>query len=152
MKKSIIYALLLIAAFVLPIQGVDVGKLLPVELVQIYREENAVVIATDAGESGVGASVEDAIENLKSTTTGIIFLDTADFLLIDETAQEEAPELAKHLKQSVRVCYSDTDIDLKAAAEFLSIHKPKVRLGDQQHSDEAQILTKENGRILLKDK
>ena len=38
MKKIILYSLLLGAALLLPVQGVDVGKLLPVELISFSRE------------------------------------------------------------------------------------------------------------------
>ena len=76
MKKIIVYLLLLAAVLLLPVQGTDVGKLLPVEVLQIYKEEDSVVLTTDVGASGVGATVDAAIENLKATAAGIIFLDT----------------------------------------------------------------------------
>ena len=37
MRKIILYCLLLGAAILLPVQGTDVGKLLPVELIGVYR-------------------------------------------------------------------------------------------------------------------
>lgn len=151
MKRIVIYALLMVTALVLPIQGVDVGKLLPVELVQIYKEEDTVVITTDVGAAGTGLTVKSAVENLKATTSGIIFLDTADYLLIDETAQEEALELAKYLKPFVRVCDAAIDVDLRDAAMFLGVHKPKARLKDQQGQYKTEILTIENGRMILKE-
>lgn len=151
MKKIILYAALLGAALVLPVQGTDVGKLIPVELLRIYKEGNAVVIATDLGETGTGATVEKAIENLKSTAAGIIFLDTADYLLVDGSARAEGTALKKYLKSSVRVCISTAELDMEKAAAYLSTHKPETKLRDYEHDGTYAVLTMENGRMILKE-
>lgn len=151
MKKIIIYSLLLGATFLSPLQGEDVGKLLPVELIQIYKEADSVVIATDDGAGGTGATVRDAIGNLKATTAGVIFLDTADYLLVDETAAEEVTVLTEYLKPSVRVCASVGEIDLKEAAAFLKVHRPQIKLSAYDGGQNTEVLTVENGRLILKE-
>ncbi|MBR4291462.1 MAG: hypothetical protein IKT52_12620 [Oscillospiraceae bacterium] len=152
MKKIVLYVLLLGATLLFPVQGEDVGKLLPVEVVQIYKEEDRVVIATDVGASGTGATVKEAIENLKATSAGIIFLDTADYLLFDESAKEEIGQLETYLKRSVRVSASDGEIDLHEAAAFLAVHQPAARLKSYKEHNKTEILTKEAGRMILKEK
>lgn len=151
MKKILIYMLLLGAAVLMPIQGEDVGKLLPVEVVGIYKTEDTVVLVTDVEATGEGDTVEAAIKNMKATTSGIIFLDTADYLLIDETAKEEAVALSEYLKPAVRVAVTEGSIDLKEAASFLSVHKPETKMKAYQHTGKTDILAEENGKLILKE-
>lgn len=152
MRKSILYILLLAAALLAPLQGRDVGKLLPVELVHLYREGEAVVIATDTDAAGTGVTVEAAFENLQATTAGIVFLDTADYLLVDESAMTDVTALKNHLKPSVKVCKVVSDVDLKETAAYLSIHKPQARLKDYRNGVDLQELAVENGQIKLEEK
>lgn len=151
MKKIIWYCLLLGAAFLVPVQGTDVGKLLPVELIQIYKEADTVVIATDAGPSGSGATVDAAVEDMKATAAGIVFLDTADHLLIRDLTDEEVQTLKNHLKPSVRVCGQIGEIDPEEASAFLRVHKPRLKMKDWKAGENAQTLTAENGRLTLKE-
>ena len=150
MRKIILYCMLLGAALLLPIQGNDVGKLLPVELVQLYREGDTFVITTDAGAEGTGRTIREAIGNMKETTPGIVFLDTADFLLIRDINNEETELLKEYLKGSVRFCSQEGEIDPKEACALLRVHKPKLRLKDRTPGTEAEVLKEENGRMMLK--
>ena len=150
MKKLLIYALLLGVVLLLPMQGTDVGKLLPVELVCVYTEADTVKIVTELGEMGTGATVAEAIDNLKATTAGVVFLDTADYVLIDEASKGKLESIKQHLKPSARICILSADADLKAAAQFLSVHKPQLRLKDSTEDSKMEILTSENGRFMLK--
>lgn len=150
MKKSIIYVLLLGALFLFPLQGEDVGKLLPVELVYLHREGDVVVITTDTEAAGAGKTVNAALDNLKATTAGIVFLDTADYLLVDENAVSDVDALKNHLKSSVRVCKSVPDVDLKEAAVYLAVHKPQMKLKEYSANVGIQQLIIENDRMELK--
>lgn len=152
MKRIVIYIALLGASLLLPLKGEDVGKLLPVELVQLYKDGNTVIIATDTGDFGRGETVEAALENLKTTTAGLIFLDTADYLLISEDGMSEAAELKGYLKPTVRICRTEEKIDLLEAAEYLSIHKPTTRIKAYKGGELPEKLVKEDGRLRLKEK
>lgn len=151
MKKVVIYVVLLFLALMMPVRGTDVGKLIPVELLRIDKEEESVIIMTDLGVSGTGATVEAAIENLKLTAAGVIFLDTADYLIIDDGARQEGTALEEHLNPSVRVCISDGEIDMEMAAAYLDTHEPKTKLRDYDSSGTYEILTTENGKMILKE-
>lgn len=151
MKRIVVYILSLAAAMMVPLEGTDVGKLQPVELVQIYKEGDFVVIATDTGDSGQGRRVEAAFEDLEETTAGIIFLDTADYLLVSASAIGEVPALQNYLKSDVRVCKAEKGIDLVQAAEFLKVHPPRVKLKEPDSVRNAQTLTQENDRVKLSD-
>ena len=150
MKKLLLYILLLGAAVILPVEGTDVGKLLPVELVQLDKIGETVVISTDVGATGTGETVEAAIHDMKSTTAGIVFLDTADYLLVTESAMEEVESIKEHLKPSVRVCIQHVEMNLKDAAAYLSVHKPGHSLRSYQGAQSLQILSEEDGRVILK--
>ena len=150
MKKLLLYMLLLGAALVLPLEGTDVGKLLPVELVQLDKIGEMVVISTDVGATGTGETVEAAIHDMGRTTAGIVFLDTADYLLVKESAMPEVESIKEHLKPSVRVCIQHVEMNLKDAAAYLSVHKPECQLRSNQGGQKLQMLTEENGKVILK--
>lgn len=150
MKKILLYMLLLGAALVLPLEGTDVGKLLPVELVQLDKIGEMVVISTDVGATGTGETVEAAIHDMGRTTAGIVFLDTADYLLVKESAMPEVESIKEHLKPSVRVCIQHVEMNLKDAAAYLSVHKPECQLRSNQGGQKLQMLTEENGKVILK--
>lgn len=149
MKRLVFYLTVLGAALLVPLRGTDVGKLQPVGLVQLYKEGDAVFVVTDTGDSGWGHTVEAAFENLKQTTAGVVFLDTADFLLVSKDAVNEIRGLERYLKKSVRVCFGEADIDPAEAAEYLNVHRPSVRLREGNRVWSAQSLTYENGRLIM---
>ena len=150
MKKILLYMLLLGAALVLPLEGSDVGSLLPVELVQLDKMGDSVVISTDAGTTGTGETVKTAIRDMEKTAVGIVFLDTADYLLVKESAMPEVESIKEHLKPSVRVCIQHVEMNLKDAAAYLSVHKPECQLRSNQGGQKLQMLTEENGKVILK--
>ena len=151
MRKILLYILLLTAVVVIPQQGTDVGKLLPVEVVWLGKAGDMVLVSTDVGAGGIGPTVKDAIENMKETTAGEIFLDTADFLLVTERGQEELASIKELLKTSVRVCVANSEMDLKDAASYLAVHKPSLQLRQCATKKTLPILTEENGKIILKE-
>ncbi|MDO5153925.1 MAG: hypothetical protein Q4D50_11305 [Eubacteriales bacterium] len=106
----------------------DVGELLPVELLYIYKEESGIWVQTDTGDLGIGADLQSALKDLKETAPGKIFLDTADYLIITKETVDLLPQLWGILRPSTEVCLG-INADTQAAA-FLSAHKPGVTLND----------------------
>lgn len=149
MKRIALYIAALAVALLIPTKGTDIGKLQPVELASIDLEEGWIVLRTDTGDSGIGQSVEEALQNLKDTTAGIVFLDTADYLLTTPEASETAKKLTPYLKGSVRICAVEGNVDLEEAAEYLSVHPPKVILKDFLEVSELQFLQVQNDRLIL---
>ena len=149
MKRIIIYILLLGAAASLPFRGTDVGKLQPVGLIQLYMEDGMVVIVTDTGDSGRGDTAEAAFENLEDSTSGLIFLDTADYLLMSKEAISQAEGLQRYLKPSIRVCLAEQGIDPVQAAEYLAVHRPLLKMKNISDFGSVQTLRQENGRLIL---
>ena len=149
MKRILIYLFVLGAALAVPAEGTDVGKLQPVGLVQLYIEDGMVFIRTDTGDSGVGHDVTAAFKNLEDTTSGVIYLDTADFLLVNENAVGQVHTLGAYLKPSIRACIGGEDVDPVEAAEYLTTHRPTTRLSTFEQGSRVEKLVKQNARLHL---
>lgn len=128
MKRWIILTAAVAAALMFPSRSAtDVAELLPVELLYVYQE-NGVRVETDTGDVGRGENLEAALENLKATASGDIFLDTVDYLILTKDTVGLLPQLWGILRPATEVCLG-VNADAQAAA-FLSAHKPGVTLND----------------------
>ncbi len=149
MKRIVIYIAALALLTLAPVQEAELGKMRPVEVVLVYLQNDILALSTDTGDTGQGPDVRTALENLKATTPGIIYLDTAEYLLVAQDAETAAEQLKSHLKKSVKVCAADPQIDLKAAAEFLPVHGDLPKLKDWKTGDKLPRLTAVGERFLL---
>ena len=104
---------------------------------------------TDTGDAGWGLSVDQAVRKLKETTPGEIYLDTADYLLLEEGTEEYLLVLKAYLKGGTRVAYAMEDVDLGEAAAYLRIHRPSERLKNTVKPQEK--IEKSAGKIILKN-
>lgn len=147
MKRIIIYLLILVALLFVPVQDNDIGKLQPVEVVQVFRQGELVIIRTDTDDMGVGTSAELALQNLKDTTPGYIYLDTAEYLLLNKDASGDVEELRPILRKSLQLCYAETEVDLQLAARFLPAHGKFSQLKRWNQGDDLPELTVENDRL-----
>jgi len=149
--RWLLYLLVLGAALTVPLEKNNVGKLQPMEVLYVCREGESIVLKTDTDDLGIGKTVAEAVRNLHETTPGIVYLDTADFLILNKNAEQSIRELEPYLKPSVAVCVTEEKIDLTAAAQYLSVHRPKVKLTDTEMKEDIEKLEVENGRIYLKE-
>ena len=130
MRRMIVYLGILAAVFWASDPGTDIGMLIPVETVFIQKLENEIVIETDSGDRGTGATMKQAAEDLKEKAHGVIYLDTADYLILNRKAEILLPQLQKNQKQEVALCEADEQIDVEKAASFLRAHTPQLKLSD----------------------
>ena len=100
MKRVFLYILILGALFFVPLKRVEIAKLEPVQGVWMYEEDGRIVLETDTKDKGVGTTAKEALENMKKQSSGIIYLDTAQYLLVTN-AEEQISTLKQHLKGSV---------------------------------------------------
>ena len=147
MKRILLYvgalALLLRAD-----RGTDIGSLRPVELVRLTEQKGILVLDTDTGDRGWGVTLEQAITKLKETTPGQIYLDTADYILVEEGLEEHLSQLTGVLKKRTRVAYGANGLDLKEAVSYLRVHLPSGRVIDRRNP--AEKLVMEGGKLNLK--
>ena len=137
-----------LALLLLADRGTDIGVLRPVELISLKEQGGIVLLETDTGDCGWGLTVEEAVAKLKETTPGRIYLDTADYLLLEEGTERYVPVLCRYLKKSTAVTFASDDIDLVEAAAYLRIHKPSGTIGRCTQPVEKVVL--EGGKMNLK--
>lgn len=128
MKRIIIYCMILGAVCLIPVQKQDVATLEPIQAVWMSEENGAVVLKTDTDDVGEGENVQEALENMKDKSTGVVYLDTAQYLLVTEKAKHRIPEIAGYLKGSVRVCSWEGKGELVDAARYMQARKLGIRL------------------------
>lgn len=119
----VLYALILGALWFAPLNRIEIANLEPIEAVWMHLENNAVVLKTDTEDEGIGATVEEALADMKQNSTGMIYLDTARYLFIDEEAQERIGEIADYLRRSVRLCKWDGIGSLQEVVKYVDAHK-----------------------------
>ncbi len=128
MKRLALYILILSGLTYAPVKRADVGKLAPVEVVMLDSNGSSLMVTTDMGEYGEGESVDQALEAMKKSSKSYVYLDTARYLLVTESGSEYIEDVARHLKDSVRVCMAPYDTDLKEAAKYLKTHNDQPTL------------------------
>lgn len=146
---SLIAILLITALGWLPFQGTDVATLEPAEALYVSLEEQ-VLVETDGGWFGRGETVEQAIADLKESAPGQVFLQTVDYLLLQEGSEEVLPALYSHLRSGCSVCRIEEKPDVEKASAYLRTHRPGMTI---QHyragKKEIPILIMEEERACL---
>lgn len=128
MKRIILYCVLLAIALLIPIKKIDISNLEPIQAVKMDYQQGNMILQTDTGDVGVGENVQTALDNLKETSAGIVYLDTAEFLLVTENARDYIGHIKPYLKNRVRVCRWDGEGELTNAAKYMDAHKIGVQL------------------------
>lgn len=153
MKRWIIGILTVAAVWGLPKlshPAADIGKLKPVEVIQIIVVEESVTIRTDSGDYGTGENLTAALEKLRESADGEVFLDTADQLILTGNPTGEWQSIFEMLRPSSGVCVAGAETDLEQAAKYLAMHPPKVTLRDLRAGEgtpEHLIMEGERGRL-----
>lgn len=124
--KVLLYILILALVLVAPVNRLDIAKLQPVEAVAMQMVEDRITLITDTGDRGAGKTVSEALQDLKEKASSIIYLDTADFLLISHNARQYTGQIKQYLKSSVKVgSYNGTDV--KEEAKYLDVHTDRAK-------------------------
>ena len=147
-NRIVLYSLAL-ALLLLGRGGTDIGQLQPVEVVQLYEKNGLLILKTDTGDMGWGLTVDEAVRKLKETTPGQIYLDTADYLLIEEGVEASIPALRPYLKRRTTMAFGPEGVDLQETAEYLRVHRPSEKVG--KGSKPIEKLAFEGGKIILKN-
>ena len=118
--RKIAYAVILSLLLLAPVKRLDVANLQPVQTVALYTEPGAVVLETDTHNIGRGATVADAVADLEKNTPGVIYLDTAEYLLISKDANNYVRSLRDYLNSSVRISNWKRGMAVDLAAKYLA--------------------------------
>lgn len=147
MKRSLLYLLILAAVLVCPTKATDVGKLQPVQTIAVYKGEDGYVIATDTKDSGRGASIPAAIENLKATTPATIYLDTAQYLIVND--ESIVDELRAHLKDNVKLYRFIGNPPMETVSKFLAAHGDGPKIGKWKTGEKLPVLDCRAERLIF---
>lgn len=140
MKRILIYCVIVAGVLTIPVRRLDVGDLIPVQTVWLYRENDRIVLETDTKDKGTGTTLEEALENLEENCIGIIYLDTAEFLLVSENAVDQLMPIKAFLKGSVKVCRWDQSAGVEEAGKYMAAHKIGLPLRQCREDKEPPIL------------
>lgn len=127
MKRIVIYGIILAVVLLIPVDRMDIRDLEPIQAVWMYLENGNIVLKTDTDDQGTGETVLQALNDMKHKSSGIVYLDTAQFLMVSETAQEHIGELVPFLKEKVKVSLWEGG-EIKDAAKYMQSHKIGVKL------------------------
>ena len=148
MKRTLLYVAMLTVALVIPVERTNLEEMKPVEVVYLYEEADRITLSTDTGDRGSGIDIPEAMSNLRQTTAGIIYLDTANYLLIGKETEVYVKELRPFLKDDVRICIAEGKIDMETVGQYLRVHQPEVKMEDWATGSKLKTL-KGNGGLKL---
>lgn len=153
MKKWIFCALVLAVIPVLSFGGLggeDIGKLQPVQVVAVSNRGENVQLLTDTADLGCGRNVDQAVANMKETSSYSIFLDTAEYLLVETGAEIWLSQLQEYLRPSCNICLVTGEVDPEQAGAFLQLHEPGFTMTHYEAGEgRLPYLIFEEGRMKL---
>ena len=124
--RMLYYIIILGLMLLAPVKRLDVAKLEPVEAVAVTVNDGSVVLEADTGCVGKGRNAEEAVTSLKENAKGIIYLDTARFLLVGNNAEEAAMQMKPYLRRTVcLVAHGGGDI--KEQTEYMDAHNFRTK-------------------------
>ena len=144
MKRLFLYILILNALWFAPLNRIEIANLEPVRAVWLGRQNDQIHLETDTGSRGTGQTVTDALVNLKETSSGIVYLDTAEYLLVSEDATKEITALVPYVKKSVRLCQWDGEGDMEWAVKYVNAHKIGTKIRHWRTDDKLPNLPSQN--------
>lgn len=149
MKRWLVYLAVLALCGTPSNRGTDIGELAPVEVVWLTENAGEVYLQTDTGDVGRGEGVQGALLNMKAAAPGMIFLETADYLIVEQGKEEILAQVFEVLRPSCKVCVAQSMPDLKKVAVFLTAHEPRVTLRQYQVEKGAlSLLREQEGRFM----
>lgn len=136
MKKLL--KILLVAAFLgalglLPFRSVDAAKLLPVKTVLVTKSGDTYTVDVGAGVKALGRSLGEALQRLREEVTGVLFLPTAEQVVLTEPAESAAEAVAREeaFRPAMGIYRTpDPDPDPEALGEYLASHPSNTTVLD----------------------
>lgn len=143
--KIVLYIVIIAASLLIPLEKADVAKLQPVEVAAIRVHEDKTEIITDTGAWGEGENAQEALDDLVLNTPGIVYLDTAKYLMVDERSLEQVELLRDELKGNVKLCLWNGEGKLQDAVKYFSVHEEIPKLKTWEQGEKLPQYLSENG-------
>ena len=133
MKKLLIIAALAIVLKItglLPFTGSDAAQLLPVRSLTVDLQGSSIVL--NGGDAvGRGTSLHEALADMKNGAEGIVFLGSAEQVILSPRARGLLPQLCRWeaLRPAARVLLASGELpNPEKAADYLEAHDSAVTL------------------------
>lgn len=136
-RRAALAVLALALLFGRPFRARQTKLLLPVQSVQVEQREGGVYLLTEAGES-TGADFCAAVTALRESAPGVVFLDTAQYLVLCGEAEGAQIASSGLLRPNVQVYRAQGCRDPEALRPWLAAHESGLTL--------AQLWEEENER------
>lgn len=147
MKKYLVLGAIISCILLIAGKGKsNLADLNPVELVSVTKTGEGIYLRTNTGRIGFGDSVKAAWEDMNHHADGMLFLDTADYLLVSDECILKENGLEDIFRPGIRVLKSAWRIDLMDAAKYLSYQKAGVPLEKAKAKDQIIPLLKNEER------
>ena len=134
--RILLYIVIIGLLFMAPLERLDVAKLEPVQTVAVCMAGEQIELETDTGNKGRGSTVSEAVSDLEKQTPGVIYMDTAEYLLLTEDAVQYVQDLRQYLRPRVLVCIWDGKGSVSGAAKYLNVRNDLPQLCDWKISSE----------------
>ena len=128
--RIILYCIILLSLLFAPLQRIEIASLEPIQAVWLYQENEKIILQTDTENIGMGTTIEEALTNMKESSTGIVYLDTAQYVFVSVEAQQQIVMLRSFVKSSVRLCKWEGQGSIQEAVAHADARKIGVKLAD----------------------
>lgn len=129
----LLLVLALLSAFGLsPFSGREAQELNPAQTLIANFSEAGVRLTTENGQSGFGATWDEAVQNLKNSSVGAAFLQTAERIVVcgAQWMDLAAVALSDALRPAAQVYAGQQVEDAAAAQEYLDTRPSAVTVGE----------------------
>ena len=109
----------------LPRTGTDAAKLLPAQVLMIAQKDGRITVESDNGASGSGATLPDALAAMREGAEGTLFLDTAEHIILLQSAQALLPAVVqqRQFRPAAKLYLARMDaLDAESCVDFLQAH------------------------------
>ena len=153
MKRWVCVAGALLAIVLLGDQsspGMDVGMLKPVQIVVVKKVGENILVQTDTEDQGIGKDLPAAVETMKASASGEIFLETADHLLVEPACMDVLADAIQLLRPACTLCLIEGEPNMDTLGDFLKLHAPQVTLTEYRAGiSDLQYLKCDEGRMCI---
>lgn len=125
----------LVVLFGLPFRAWKTGALLPVQTVQVQRQEDGIHILTEAGEAR-GRDVHAAVQALCAAAPGQVFVETAQYLVLCGGVSGAEIAASGLLRPNVQVYRAQHLRDPELLRPWLAAHESDVTLAELWRKEE----------------
>ena len=142
--RLLCYAAVILLSIMIPAERTDIGRMKPMEVVMVTAEDG-IMVRTDTDDWGYGENLEEALENLRKSSNGIVYYDTVEYVLVNEKAMGLTQNIVEAIGGDASIYEYTGTIELKDIGAFLAVHAGKEKDGCDE-----MLIEGENGKCMLK--